>query len=208
MSISSSELKLYQAANMPEDDASTTGGAIATGGKVEFTDISSTGTIDYVSDGADTRQVTVTGRDATGAIVAETKTLNGTTPVPGSQSFERILSVVPSASSGSRTITLTQHSGGATLVTVEPNYTSVRRMFYDSASGASGIDRYEKFFWQNNNGSLTLNSAQMTLTADPSAKIMIGCPPCKGDSATIANRLAIPSSVTFVDDNIAQSLPS
>jgi hypothetical protein len=209
MSILSTELKAYQAANHATDDVSTQGGAIATAGKVEFTDIAATDVVDYVSDGADTRNITTTGRDATGAIVTETKTLNGTTTVNGVQNFERILKVVASAGDASRTFTLKRHTGSTTIATLEPNFTSALRLFYDSSSDPSVQKiRYEKFFLKNTNGSLQLNSAAIKLTADPSSTIRIGCAPSKGDSATITNRLTTPASVTFVDDNVSQSVPT
>src|SRR5215831_10473492 len=206
MSILSTDLKAYQAASMPEDDVSTSGGAIATTGKVEFTDIAAPDVVDYVSDGADTRSVTVTGRDATGAIVSETKTLNGVTTVNGTQTFERILKIAIT-SDPSRTFTLKRHTGSVTIATAEPLYTSVRRLFYNSASAGSSTVRYEKIFWKNTNATITLTSAQMTLTADPQARLQLGCAPSVGVTATVTNRLTAPASVTFVGVGVAQSVP-
>lgn len=206
MSIVASELQAFQAANMPETDAVTVGGAIATAGIVEFTDIAATDTIQVLSDGADTRNITITGRLASGAIDSETLTLNGATPVNGAKSYERILKVVLASSSGTRTVTVRRTTGATTIATLGLNITSARRLFYDAASQVGSTTRYEKFFYKNTNGTLTLNNAALKLTADPAATIRIGGAPSVDDSATATNRVTAPASVTFVDDNISQSV--
>lgn len=93
MSVLPSEIVLYGAADMPEADGVTVGGGPDLTKRVAFYDISPAGTFDYVSDSAsDTAvKITMAGRDATGAIQSETKTLDGTTIVNGAQSFERAL---------------------------------------------------------------------------------------------------------------------
>jgi len=206
VSILTTDLLAFASASMPEDDASTSGGAIDTATRVEFTDISAVDTVSMVSSAADTRSVTVTGRNAAGAIVTDTKSLNGTTPVVTTQTFERILKIII-ASSGAQTVTFTKTSGGANIATLGPNITGVRRFFYNSASQAGATLRYEKLFWKNENASLTLNSAQMTLTADPAAKIRIACEAAVGGTQSVANRLTVPSSITLVDDGVAQNVP-
>lgn len=209
MSITAAELKAFQAANMPENDSATTGGAIAATGKVEFTDIAATDTVTVVSDGADTRTITVTGRNAAGAIVSEGLVLNGVTRVAGAVQFERILKIVASAGDASRTVTITRNNNPTytAIGTLEPNLTSSRRLFYDSASEAGSTTRYEKFFFKNTNATLTLTAAAIKLTADPAATIRIGGAASVDDNATVANRKAAPGGVTFVDDGVAQSLP-
>ena len=98
MSVIISDLSFYGSANMAETDGITQGGAVAFNKRVVFNDINPAGLLNYVSSGADTTQtITVTGRDATGAIQTETKTFNGTTPVAGAQTFERLLKGVISA---------------------------------------------------------------------------------------------------------------
>src|SRR5262245_18772454 len=93
MSVLKANLRFYGSANMPDSDGSTTGGAVDFSKKVVFTDINPTGTVDYVSSSASDTAATLQafGRDATGVIQNETKTLTGTTIVAGSQSFERLL---------------------------------------------------------------------------------------------------------------------
>ena len=93
MSVLPSDLVFYGSASMPDVDAATTGGALNTAILINFNDITPTGTMDYVSSSAsDTAAVcTISGRDATGVIQTEAKTLTGTTVVAGSQSFERLM---------------------------------------------------------------------------------------------------------------------
>src|SRR5581483_11952248 len=202
MSITAAELKTYGSANMPEDDTSTSGGAIDTATKVEFTDISAPDTVNLVSSAAgDTTQlVTITG----------SATLNGTTPVTvtpgGAGTFERILKIVMGATAVG-TVTATKTTGGATIATLEPGITKVRRLFYDSFSTASPTTRYEKIFWKNTDGSLTLTNAVIQLFADPSSKLLLGLATAKNDSGSVANRLTAPGGVTFVGVGVNQSVP-
>jgi hypothetical protein len=98
MPIKLSELKWRGSASMPDDDTPVAiGGAIALDKKAHFQDVN--GTVQGVSSAAgDTTQtITVSGRDATGAIVAPVITLNGLTAVTNAQSFERLLKAVKSA---------------------------------------------------------------------------------------------------------------
>lgn len=208
MSIAAADLKFYQAANHAEDDASIQGGAIATAGKVEFTQFTANAVAEVVSDGADVRTVTVHGRLATGARDSEAIVLTGAAPVAGAKTWERILKVVMSASDGARTVSVKQGAGGAVRATIEPNVTSARAFFIDSASGAAQVIRYEKLFAKNTHGTLTLNSAAIKLTADPAARIRVGAAPSKADAATTANRISAPASVTFVNDNVSQGVPT
>ena len=208
MPITAAELIAYGSASRPTDDTSTTGGAIDTADRPEFTQWTANAVAAVVSDGADTRTVTVEGRLATGAIDSEVLTLNGTTEVVGAKTFERVLTITLSATSGTRTVTVRQGSGGATRATIGINETSRTALFRRSASSTSGITiRYEKIFWKNTNGSLTLNSAAVKLTADPDSRIRIGLDTAINATVSVANRVSAPGSVTFVDDNVSQSVP-
>lgn len=93
MSVKPNDCYFYGAANMADVDGATQGGAVSFAKKIVFEDISSAGTYNYVSSSASDTAATIalTGRDATGAKQTETKTLTGTTPVAGSQIFERTL---------------------------------------------------------------------------------------------------------------------
>lgn len=95
-SVVESDVRVYGAASMPDVDGATVGGAVSFAKEIFFSDLLANGTVNYVSESAsDTAVVlTVSGRDATGVIVTEAKTLTGTTVVAGSQTFERLLKVL------------------------------------------------------------------------------------------------------------------
>jgi hypothetical protein len=208
MSLTSSDLKLFCSQNMPEDDISTSGGTINTQVKPEFTQMTANSVIAIVSDGADTRNVTITGRRPNGVIDSETLTLNGTTEVVGTKTFERLLKVMASTTSASRTITIKQGSGGSTLGTIEPNMLGFRIVFYNSKSESATVKRFEKLCWKNVHDSLALTDAVHRLSADPLGKIRVGLDTAKNSSSSVSNRKTVPSGVTFVDDNVDQSVPS
>jgi hypothetical protein len=112
MSVLPSDLVFYGSANMPDTDGSTTGGALNTAILINFNDITPTGTMDYVSSSAsDTAAVcTLSGRDATGVIQTEAKTLTGTTTVAGSQSFERLMKGVMSGTTAVGDVAAISHT--------------------------------------------------------------------------------------------------
>ena len=208
MPIASTDLKAYCAASMPQDDTSTSGGAIDTTTLVEFTDLAANDDIEAVSDNAgDTMNLTITARSTAGGIVSETKALNGTTAVIFSTIgvVERFMKCLL-ASSATGTITIRRSVGGATIATLSPGKLATRRFFYDSSSESGQTIRYEKMHFKNEHGSLTLNNAKVKLTADPGTSIRVGCATSKGDSATVANRKTAPGGVTFVDDGVEQSI--
>lgn len=204
------DLKAFASANMPEDDASASGGAIDTATLIEFTPLAANDSLEMVSDNAgDAGNATLTGRQPSGAIASETAALNGTTVVPFSTlgTIERLMKfVLAAAATGS--VTLRRAGGGATVAVLAAGITAVRRMFYDSASEASATTRYEKIFLKNTHATETLNNAAVKLTADPSTSIRIGVAGAKDDTGSVANRKTAPGGVTFVDDNVSQSVPT
>jgi hypothetical protein len=207
MPIVASDLVAYGSASRPSDDTSTTGGARSSTDRPDITQLTANALIAVISDGADTRQVTVQGRNAAGAVVSENITLNGGTEVVGATTFERLLTITLASSDGTRTVTIRQGAGGATRATIGPNETTRTSLFRQSASEASTAIRYEKFFWRNNHATLTLNAADVTLTADPDARMRIGLATSKDDTATITNRKTAPGGITFSDDNVVLSVP-
>jgi len=209
MSIAATDLKAFQAASHAEDDVSTQGGAISTTGKVEFTQLAANDDLEALSDNAaDTMNLTITGRNTAGAIVSETKALNGVTAVIFSTIgvIERFLKALL-ASAAAGTVTIRRSVGGVTVATLEAGILRTRIFFYDSASGASQKIFYEKFFLKNTHATLTLTTAAVKLTADPLAIIRIACATAVDDTGTVTNRLTAPGGVTFVDDNVSQSVP-
>jgi hypothetical protein len=211
MSITSSELICYGSASRPTADTGTVGGAIDAVNRPVFTQMTANSALEVVSSSAsDTTQVvTVTGRDATGAFVTCTATLNGTTAVAlaPTTTFQRILSCSLSAN-GVGTVTLRNTSAGTTWGTVPIGERGFYSMFTNAVSGASSTVRYEKLFWKNTDSTLSLTSSTVTLTADPSSITQIGLPSTINDSGTATNRVTAPSSVTFVGVGVAQSVPN
>lgn len=201
-----SDIVSYLSASMPESDATTSGGAIDTAGSPVFTDLAANDTLEALSsNAADTMNLTIVGRDAGKALASQTLALNGTTVVSFTTTLERFMKAVL-ASAAAGTITIRRAGGGATVATIAPGQTSVRRFFYDSASESAQTIRYEKLFLKNTHGVDTLNSAAVNLSADPSASIRIGIAAAKNDSGSVANRKTSPG-VTFVDDGVSQNVP-
>ncbi len=207
MSVQSADLKLFCSANMPENDTATSGGGIDAQMKPEFTQLTANSVIALVSDGTDTRTVTITGRLPNGVIDSEALQLNGATEVVGTKTFERLLKVVASATDAARTVSVKQGSGGTVLGTIDPGMLGFRIVFYNSASEDAAVSRYEKVFWKNTHASLALLEAVHRLSADPSGKIMVGLATAKDDTGSVANRKTAPSGITFVDDNVDQDVP-
>jgi hypothetical protein len=207
MPIAPSDLQFWSSASIPTDDTSPSGGAISTTKRPALDPFSAAAQVALVSDGADTRSVTVVGRNAAGAIISEVKALNGATEVLTTASFRDVHSVTLDATSATRTVTVRQSSGGTIRATIPPNEDGRHSMFQRSASESGAVDRYEKEFARNAHGSLTLNDAKIKLTSDPASKITVGCATAVNDSGTVANRKTAPAGVTFVDDNVSQSVP-
>ncbi len=208
MPILSSELKKYGALSRPEDDVSTSGGGIDASCVLDVTQLAANDQLRAVSDNAaDTMTLTITGRDATGAIVNETKALNGTTPVTFATTFERFLKATLSAAPAGNVTIQRNTSPNDDVVIIPAGKTAASILFIDSTSEAAATTRYEKEFWRNENASLTLTNATVTLTADPSASIRIGLATAKGDTVSVTNRKTAPAGITFVDDSVQQSVP-
>lgn len=208
MSIDSSELVLYSSASHPSDDTSLTGGTINLNIRPEFTQFTATAIPVFKSDGADTRSVDVIYRTATGAYTTATIILDGTNEVPCPSAAERLLSAIAQTTSGSRTISILQGSGGTVRATIPVSEKGITANFINSASEAGAVNRYEKYHWKNTHLTQTLNSAIVTLTADPVARITIGLSLAKNDTGTVANRKTAPAGVSFVDDNVDITVPT
>jgi hypothetical protein len=96
MSVKPTELRAYGSASMSDGEGTTQGGAVSFSTRISFFDITPNGTVNYISSSASDTATTLacTGRDATGVLQTETKTLTGTTAVSGAQTFERLEKVV------------------------------------------------------------------------------------------------------------------
>lgn len=209
MAIVAGDLKNYGAASRPENDVDTSGGAIDVNSRPEgITQFTAGAVVAVISDGADTRTLTVTGRLASGLVDTEMITLTGAVEALGLKTFITVLKLVLSATDGSRTVSVKQGSGGTVRATILPNETTRYVLFINSQSETGAVTRYEKVFMKNTHGSITLTQTVMKLTADPNSKIEIGLATAKGDSVSVANRKTVPGGITFVDDNVDQSVPT
>lgn len=207
MPIANTDLRFHAAANMPTDEVSTAGGAIDLATLISFTQFSAAARPEIVSDGADTRNVTITGRLASGEPVSETKALNGTTPVLFDATYARIHTVTAASGDAARTVTVAQGASGTVRATLPPDIEAVRMLFINAVSDPDAPKvYYEKIFGYNAHATLALLDAKVVLTDDPSGNVEIGIG-TKGGTATITNRLTAPGGVTFVDDDVEAAVP-
>jgi hypothetical protein len=207
MPIVASDLVLFASANVPDIDSGTAGGAIDTARRFDFSDISATDNVEVLSDGADTRNITIEGRKSDGTFASETVALNGVTPVTSTNQYERILKVEAASSSGTRTVTVRKASDDVTIRQIPINERGFMR-FHRRASSDPSVqkDYFAKGFWKNTHGSLTLTSALVKQNADPDARITHALAATLDDTATVANRTTDPG-LTFddTDKNVANS---
>lgn len=212
MPIAATDLKPYGSVNRPEDDTATVGGAIQNDDQPNFTQWSANAVVAIISDGADVRTLTAHGRDAAGALVSEGPTaLNGAVEVVFTTTFERITKIVMTVIDAARIVDIRQGSGGTVRGQINGPDANAAQLtlssfFVDSASESGIAIRFEKFFWRNNHGSLTLNAATVDLTADPDSRIRFGIEAAKDDTNTATNRKTAPGGITFFDDSNAQAI--
>lgn len=224
MSVTTSDIKIYGAANHAEDNSSTQGGAIDLTTVMVFDDSTLANTlndtIDIVSDNsADTTQtVTITGRLSTGVIASEALSLNGTTTVNGATTFERILKIVVSASH-TGTISVRRNSDSTTIgsllgTATAPGGTAeltLRRPFYDVSAdiaGGSSRDFYEKVFIKNNNSTNALLSAAVAENADPTGYVTFDLEDAVDDTNSTASRLnTVPAGMLGSFDSTTKNVP-
>lgn len=78
----------------------------------ELTALSANAQIQIVSDGADTRSVTLVGENASGARITETIVLTGTTPVLSTNTFSKLYLAYVTVVDASRSIVVKEGAGG------------------------------------------------------------------------------------------------
>lgn len=118
MSVVPNEIVTYGAANMPEADGVTTGGAVDFTKRVAWYDLSASDTIDAVStSGSDTAvNVQVLARNAGGSIVTSTvAALTGTTPITNVGALGTVERLLAAVTTGGAIASLTD-PGGTTAV--------------------------------------------------------------------------------------------
>jgi hypothetical protein len=221
MSLSGTDFALKCSASRPKDDTSTSGGAKDPDVRPSFTQLAANDDLEAVSSSASdtTPTMTVDARKPDGVIeISTATTLTGTSAVQIaglSPTDERVLEAMLSADAVG-TVTLRRRPGGATIADIPPGERGIHCLFYNSASKAVVTRRYEKVFWENTHGTLALSEAKIRLTSDPAAVLKIAVEDAKGDSSSLSNRLESDAEnahttslgLTFVDDNVQQSVPA
>jgi hypothetical protein len=86
-----------------------------------MTPFSASAVVEAVSDGADTRDFTAVGEDATGDYLEETVALTGTTPVETTAAFAKVYACRVSAVDASRTVEVRQGASGPARGTIGPD---------------------------------------------------------------------------------------
>lgn len=207
MPLVASDLIAYSAADRPTDDVSAVGGGILATSRPVFTPLTAVDDLEAVSSSpSDTGVLSILGRLESGLLSTLDLTLTGTTKVENATLFERILSVSYSTTPVG-TLTLRRRPTGAIVCVIPSGETAISALFKGAAARNVGAVRYDKFFFKNVHGSLTLSSAVVRLTADPSARIRIGLAAALNDSLETANRLTAPAGISFVDDNVDINVP-
>jgi len=112
----------------------------ADGAQGNMSAFSANAVVAVVSDGADTRQVTIVGEDASGNRQQEVLTLNGTTEVVGALTFSKLYGAYVASLSGSRIVTIRQGSGGTTRGTIGVNKKISFIWYGRRYSGGSPVD--------------------------------------------------------------------
>jgi hypothetical protein len=212
--IVSTELVHYASVNMPDTDSGAAGGAIDTARFLDFTQISANDSIEALSDGADTRNLTIEGRKADGTIASETKALTGATFITFStlSTVERVLKAELSAADASRTVTIRKASDDALIRALGPNKRGFLMFFRKASSDPSATrNYYAKGFWKNENGTLALLNAVVSQSADPDGRITHLLANAVDDTATSTDRLTAPAAANTQDpdtfDDTAKAVP-
>ena len=203
MSVSSSDLKFYAALNPSESNGTTVGGGIDVQSRVVFDSATLANTLNDTveilsSSASDTSSKTCTiyGRNTAGSIINEVIALNGTTPVSGATTFERILKIVLSETCVGN-ITVREATGNTAVAILEVGLLSIRRLGYNiSADISSGSTRYyhEKIFGKNTNGTNSLLTATVKEEADASGLVDFDLESSVNGTNTTSTRLSAPSS--------------
>lgn len=202
MPIASTDLICYASANMPEDDVSTSGGAIDALRRIAFTQLAADDDIEVISSSAsDTQNCTIEGRLASGALASETAALTGTTAKIFATLgvVERVLDV-ELASVAIGTITVRRSVAGATLATIPVGERGFMMFLRKAVSDAvSTKNFYMKVFWKNAHATLSLLNAKVKQNADPATRITHLLAASVNDSATTTNRVTAPGAADTQD---------
>lgn len=215
MAVVDSDIIIYGAASMPDDDVATQiGGAIDVTIRVVFVDVDPDGRIEMVSDNAgDTMNVTAHYIKDDGTITSETVALNGTSVATFADTMKTILKIII-ASAAAGTVTIQELSAGDPIFDFNPGELEMRRVFYNALAEESGgtvKTYYDKVFIKNTNVTAdVLTSAQVLLQADPSGVMAFALETVLDgttDNGGGNNRQVAPTAFTFdtTTKNVANS---
>lgn len=204
--IQTTDVIAYAAANRPENNTDTVGGAIDTKIRVLFDNLTHPAFISVVSDSAsDTQGCYLEGRDSNGKYIYGTADLAGTDPVTFFEEQYAFILVIRLASDAIGNITISTYEDPTQVVgVIPPGERGFTALFIRSAGDPLAEQvYYDKFFWKNTSAD-TLRGVILREVQDDVAAIQHAPATAKDDSATIANRLTSPS-VSF--SNNARNIP-
>lgn len=207
MSVANSDLVLCGCANHAEDDSSAQGGAIAKGKLLFFSnaDIAATDEIEVVASAVITATITVTGKTAAGAALAETLTFTAEAgPKTTTGQFERVTKVVVASGSipADVTVTVRRETGDVEILklygsSVSPTgtaVTEVRKLFLGASIPVTGTNTYyEKAYLLNAHATDALSNPVVSEYADPSGLLSFAIESTAGGTESVANRLTAPT---------------
>jgi len=212
MAFAADDLKLYGSQVMAEDDATLAiGGAIDLTTLVSFTPMGANGGVEVISDNAaDVMNITITGRDATGAAKVEVVALTGTAAVAVPGVFKRLLKAELAAGAAGA-VTVRKAGNAGDLMIFPAGVTTVRRPLIDiSADVAGGAARkyYEKVFYKNENATDALLDASVLYAVNPGNEYALALATALNDSGTNGagnDRLVAPAALVF--DGTEKAVP-
>ena len=206
--IQPAELIGYASANLLAvvDDTTAVGGVIDLKRQVFMTDIpTGTDDVEVIStDGADTQSCTIIGRTAAGAEVSQSKNLTGTSAaifdtlgqIAHIQSVELV-----SDAQGAVTVRRSVDAGDIAIIPIGGR--GIMRMFRNSVSESSQVDRFEKLFLKNTNALNDLIDCKVKEN-DDNGIIVFALEDAVDDNNSVANRKTVPTGIGasgFVGDS-------
>jgi hypothetical protein len=201
MPITASDLVVYAATAMPDDDTSPNGGAIDLLRRVNFAQMGAPDVVQVVSTAAgDTNAITVEGRTVAGDLVTDSRALSGVTPVDMTglgSSVERILKVeLASAMTGAVTV---RRQTGLSVIGVIPagERGFVAPLRKPSSNPDTSRDFYAKIFVANRSA-VTLLSAVIKQGQDTDQRVTHVPGASNDGTVATANRLTAPASTDLL----------
>ena len=188
----------YCASSHPQTDSASPGGGVDTSMRAVFTDLAVDDDIEVLSDDVDDVGISilVRGRDSSENAVQQLAQLNGTTAVILSTLgvIDRIQEVILTDLTEGN-ITVRRSVSGATIGVIPSGELGFRRVFRSAYPHPTQSKLYyEKIFLRNNHPTVTLQSAVISESADPSGSLVFTLDALKDDDSTSETRLDAPST--------------